>query len=162
MMQVVTFVAVAMLSISPAWAAGLIGKHELALVEIIHVNVLDEVIGGCLPNPDALKVEAELILQGSDIAVSDRPLSLGPNLIISAVGYALQNGEGCVVALYIELSTVRFLPQGHAGLVVSFDAADLLSGPKHAMPALLSEAVSENVAELANQILRARQQRPAR
>lgn len=162
MMRVATFVAVTMLSISPAWAAGHIGKSELALVEIIHVNVLDEVIGGCLPNSKALEAEAGLILRRSDIAVSDRPLSLGPNLIISAVGYALQNGEGCVVALYIELSTVRFMPQGHAGLVVSFDAADLFSGPKHAMQALLREAVSENVTELANQILKARRQRPAR
>ncbi len=63
--------ALAVLLLTTPAAAQDYDEDQLAKVEAIHVNVLDSVSvsDGCLPQPNALRIEAELILRRSGIEV---------------------------------------------------------------------------------------------
>ncbi len=62
---------------------------ELRWVRTVRVSIEDGVKDGCLSNPNALKVEAELILRRSGISISESDsLSGHYQLVISPFGRA--------------------------------------------------------------------------
>ena len=46
-------------------------EAELRLVQNVSVGIIDLVTDGCLSNPNALKVDAELILRRSGISITE-------------------------------------------------------------------------------------------
>lgn len=147
---------------NPAFAGGYyIDGDELRLVRDVSVNMSDQVQDGCLPNPRALQVEAELILRRSGIGVSEyRPYEA--TLSIAAFGWEMtyRDGEGtglCVVYLGIDVSRLALLSAGHLGLVLAYERRQLFAGAgKSEMEAHLLSEVSQIVSDLANEILKAR------
>jgi hypothetical protein len=130
-------------------------EKELRLVRDISVFIEEEVTDGCLSNPDALKVEAELILRRSGVKVSNRgPFGENYMLQINALGWE-QNGR-CVTTLSLELWRFAKPPEGHSALIIAYDQSALLAGyGKTEMQDRLRNAVSEFVSDLANEILKA-------
>ena len=60
---------------TPAFAEGAYqDEAELRLVPAVSLIITDKVSDGCLSNPNALKVEAELILRRSGIRIGVRDL----------------------------------------------------------------------------------------
>jgi hypothetical protein len=136
-------------------------KDELAQVQEIDVVVDDSVKDGCLRVPNILKVEAELILRRSGIAVVDEPSLSNHTIRIEALGNHLGSDERyeftCLVAMTYYLYKFKLQMEGHSELVVAFMRGSLHWGDKSGMQGQLREEVSEVVTELANEILKARQ-----
>ena len=132
---------------------------ELRLVRAVLVVIEDDVRDGCHSNPNALKVEAELILRRSGISLSE---SAHYRLSIAPFGGALksaggQSMGGCVATLRLELGRFAQVPEGHAALIIAYRDEVLWTGhTKSAMREALRTSVSELVSEIANEILKAR------
>jgi hypothetical protein len=142
-------------------------KHvdELRLVRSVLVYVIeDQVTDGCLSNPNALKVEAELILRRSGISVT--ATDLDPHhykLGIMPVGWERKREGGqslgsCSVQMHLEMWRFAKVPEGHEALTTAYETAVLLVGNKDGMQERLRTEVSEIVSNLANEILKARGQ----
>ena len=153
MKRLVPALAVLLLLTTPAAgqseAEQILLRLQLAKVETIEVGVTDNVIDGCLPQPNALKVEAELILRRSGIKVAR-----GHTLDISATGFAISGG--CTASLRVALWRFETLADGTNGLVESSSMGSTHSGPKGGFQQQLREAVNAAVTALANEILKAR------
>jgi hypothetical protein len=154
MVRVVMFAAVLLFAASPA-GAQYYDPSQLAKVKEVHVAVDDGVEDGCLPQPNALKVEAELILRRSGIKVVPSRTQLQHNLDIFVIGYAW--GGGCIASVSLEFYRSEKLSDGRRALVLAFQRETLSSGPKDDFQQRLREVVNRNATVLANEILKARQ-----
>ena len=89
MKRVALIIALAAFSTSAIAEGSYQDANELRLVRAVSVYVEDLVSDGCLSNPNALKVEAELILRRSGISISESDsLSGHYQLVISPFGRA--------------------------------------------------------------------------
>ncbi len=161
MKHLVLVIALAAFSTS-AFAEGGLGQNteELRLVKGLKVQVVDAVKDDCLANPNALKVEAELIVRRSEITVlQSRQTEVDPKrglLTITATGAEL-TPTGCVVNLDVQLTRAINAPEGHIAVVEVYRRAELLYGyNKPQTQEALRSSVSEIVSDLANEILKAR------
>ena len=159
MKHLVLVVALAAFSTS-AFAEGAFQvEDELRLVQGVLVSVGGEE-EGCLPNLNALKVEAELILRRSGISLSKSDPYY--SLVIGPYGWEIK-GEGgqplgCVVVLDVNLWLSTRVPEGHAALITAYMRNGLISGSKSWIQENLRTEVSEIVSDLANEILKAQGQ----
>ena len=137
-------------------------ERELRLVRAVSVYIIkDQVTDGCLPNPSALKVEAELILRRSGISVT--ATDLDPHhyqLGIMPVGWErkIEGGQSlgsCSVKMHLEMWRFAKVPEGHEALITAYGAVFMLIGNKAGMQERLRTIVSEFVSKLANEILKA-------
>jgi len=140
-------------------------ERELRLVRAVSVYIIkDQVTDGCLSNPSALKVEAELILRRSGISVT--ATDLGPHhyqLGIMPVGSErkLEGGQSlgsCSVKMHLEMWHFAKVPEGHEALITAYGAVVMLIGNKAGMQERVRTTVSELVSDLANEILKVRGQ----
>ena len=154
MVRAVMFAAVLLFAASPA-VAQYYNEAQLAKVKEVHVAVQDSVGDGCLPQPDALKVEAELILRRAGIKVAPSWTPASHSLSIWGVGYAW--GGGCTVVLIDEMFRFESLSDGTLGSVLAARFNSMWSGSKDRSQSQLRETVNEHVTALANEILKARQ-----
>lgn len=145
---------IGLIAATPA-SAQFFSKPQLAKVTEVYVFVGDDVTDGCLPQPNALKIEAELVLRRSGIKITENEFA-GTTYSISPVGFAIKGG--CAAGLHFQLYKFDRLKDGTAGLVEASSVVNLLVGPKSGFQQQLREAVSENITALANQILKARGQ----
>ena len=149
---------------TPAFAEGSNqSEAELRLVRSVLVYIIeDQVTDGCLSNPNALKVEAELILRRSGISVT--ATDLDPHhyqLEILPVGWErkLEGGQSlgsCSVKMHLEMWRFAKVPEGHEALITAYEADVILIGNKAGMQERLRTEVSETVSDLASEILKAR------
>jgi len=113
---------IALVAFSTAAFAGYQDVDELRLVRAVSVVIDDQVKDGCLSSPNALKVEAELILRRSGIRITESDLI--PELRIRPFGWERKREGGqpsgrCVVVLAIELSRWARVPEGHLALIIA-------------------------------------------
>ena len=133
---------------------------QLGKVEKIHVGVRDGVIGDCLPSPNVLKVEAELILRRSGITVTDSASFPAYMLDIRVNGDALTgNILGCMGGITVDLSRFELLGDQTSGLVMVAQDGSIFRGPKAGFPEQLRTFVYTATTALANEILKARANR---
>ena len=132
-------------------------EDQLPYVEEVVVSVADDVRDGCLPQPTTLKTEAELILRRSGIKVLDEETPRSHKLLINPIGQLTSNGISCFGGQMIQIFRWEKLFNGTAGLVLSSNRTTTLVGPKSGFGQYLREDVNEAVSELANEILKARQ-----
>ena len=133
-------------------------EHQLARVERIHLLLEDGVKDGCLPRPDVLKTEAELILRRSGIQVEAGRDS--HTLQLTPTGFQMKTRgqplEACAASLSVELWRFETLSDQSFGLVQASTSTYLFVGPKETFQDELRRIVNEHVSELANEILKAR------
>lgn len=144
----------------PAAASSFTVEPELARVQSLTVSVQDNVRDGCLPDPDALKTEAELVLRQSDLKVLDESDAAADpeskySVFLTALGYKTPQGL-CIVSFSAEVWRFSFLKEGHGAPVVAFQWGTLLSGPTGDMQSRLREQAHIAASEIANEILKAR------
>ena len=158
MKHLVLVVALAAFSTSAFAKGSYQDENELRLVRAVLVVIEDGVKDGCLSNPNALKVEAELILRRSGISLSKSDPYY--SLVIRPYGWEIKSegGQpiGCVVVLDINLWRSTRVPEGHAALITAYRKNGLISGSKSWIQENLRTSVSEIVSDLANEILKAR------
>jgi hypothetical protein len=145
--------AAAMLAAVPAYGQ-FVDEDELALVESVAVYVDDGVKDGCLPQPNVLKIEAELILRRSAVEVAPGAAAAVIEIVVTGAEHIT---NWCAVGLRVELYRHARQMEGHSALVVSYRDSGLAGAPKSRMQAHLRERVSLYVTDLANEILKARQ-----
>jgi len=155
-----SLVAVVLL-VSPAAAQGSPPQSQFAKVKSIQVTVADKVADGCLPQPNTLKVEAELILRRSGIAVVETGDGFPHRLRIAAVGAEIKQGGtrtgGCAGGYVHELFRHEYLSDGSIGLTQAVSVLGYAIKQKSDFQEQLRKAVNENVTMFANEILKARQ-----
>ena len=133
---------------------------QLGKVEKIHVSVGNGVIGGCLPSPNELKVEAELILRRSGITVTDTASFPAYILDIRANGDALTGDIlGCMGGITVDLWRFELLGDKTDGLVMVAQDGSIFRGPQAGFPEQLRTFVYTATTALANEILKARADR---
>jgi hypothetical protein len=163
MKHLVLVIALAAFSASAFAEGSRQNEAELRLVRAISVNIDDQVMDGCLSNPDALKVEAELVLRRSGISITETYLLIEQHyaLTITPLGRELRRAGGesigsCVAMLELTLWRVAQLLEGHPALITAYKNGILLTGySKSNMQEELRTSVSEYVSDLANEILKA-------
>ena len=132
-------------------------QEQLGKVEEINVSVRGSVKGGCVPSPNVLKVEAELILRRFGITVTDR--KFGPVLYtlgISLAGFAVADVGGCVGSVHVELWRSELLDDQTRGSVEVAQLQSVFWGPKADFQEQLRTDVNRVTTALANEILKAR------
>ena len=128
---------------------------QLSKVLAIQVSVYDSVdADDCLSNPNTLQTEAELVLRRSGITVADRLDS--HSLAISIFGYQTPS-DLCIVSYRVQLWKSELLYDNTLGIVESFLRAGVMSGPHSDMQDRLRSRINEYATELANEVLKARQ-----
>lgn len=139
-----------------------VSEEQLTKVKALKIVVYDDTSGGCAPDPDVLKTEAELILRRSGIKVTES-LSAHPihAMNIHANGYPVSHGLSvrslsCVVRLDVKVWKNERLMDGTFGVVTAYENGRVLTYPKDGMPQFLRLVVNEQVTHLANEILKAR------
>jgi hypothetical protein len=158
MKHLALIVALAAFSTSAFAEGGYQDGNELRLVRSVMVSVWDEVKDGCLSNPNALKVEAELILRRSDVGVSEEPLDY--RLGITTSGWEIissrQPTGTCMAMVEVSLWRYAKVPEGHWAFVTAYTTTYLMLGSTKASTQETFHArVSEYVSDLANEILKA-------
>ena len=133
-------------------AAQFVDNEQLLKVKALEVKVADNVIDGCLSEPNSVKIEAEVVLRRSGIRVTDTDRS--HYLYITALGYEISGG--CAVSWGIEVWIGEPLQDGTVGLVKAYDYGGMLTGHKSSLQQRLRAQVNETVTHLANEILKAR------
>lgn len=131
--------------------------EQLRKVKTVSVFVEDGVKGGCLPNPNVLKTEAELILRRSGVKVKAELDLWEHNLYINVAG-GPRPGTSCAALLSIELIRNEVLRDGTIGAVLAYGSGGVLTGGKSGFQQFLRETVNEYISDLANEILKARQE----
>ena len=121
MKPLVLIIALAAFSTSAFAEGSYQNEAELRLVQNVSVGIIDLVKDGCLSNPNALKVEAELILRRSGISIG----STDHALLITALGWEEQFTSGqslgnCAVRLDVELLRRVLVFEGHAAFIVVY------------------------------------------
>ena len=136
--------------------------NQLAKVNEIHVTVNDGIKDGCLPSPNILKVEAELVLRRSGIRVSDELGDSVHQLEITTNGKELTIGGGrapsgeCVAAVSFQLGRWELLANGTAGFIQADNFLNSYYGPKGSFQNEIRVNINEMATILANEILKAR------
>lgn len=153
-MRFALVLGVALIATTPA-SAQYASKNQLANVTAVNVFVGDDVKDGCLPQPNALKTEAELILRRSGIKIAEDSLTIH-TLSISIVGFAI-NG-GCSASVGTQLYKFEHLANGTSGLVEAYSFSGILAGSKSGFQQQLRTDINQRVTSLANEILKARGQ----
>lgn len=149
--------AAILLMASPVTAAAqYVDVDQLPKVSAVYVSVSDNVKGGCLPQPNALKVEAELILRRSGIKVVDLHAAGRHRLDINTIGFA-DSKYRCVVSFAFELYRFETLSDKSLGLILSASTSGVLANSKSKTQQALRETVNQYTTKLANEILKARQ-----
>jgi hypothetical protein len=136
---------------------------ELQLVQSISIRVSDRVVDGCLPNPNALKTEAGLVLQQSGIKITDEPSERDHRLLIAAAGREIRLPGGqvglCIATLDVNMARFIQAPEGHAAAIWAYKLGALVGGAsKTESQENIRAAVSQIVGDLASEILKARGQ----
>ena len=132
--------------------------EELKILRHIHVIMHDQVTGGCLPQPNVLKVEAELILRQSNISVLEEYDFSNPFLDISSLGYSINQDIDCAVYFNFTLKKWNTTINESSVMSIVYTTGILISGPKSTIQKRLRDIVSEYTTDLANEILKARGQ----
>ncbi|WP_119462927.1 hypothetical protein [Rhodospirillaceae bacterium SYSU D60014] len=162
MKQIIGAIFILLALNAPALAEGSYQDgDELRLVRLIYVYVADKVKDGCLPRPESLKAEAELILRRSGIPLTQAPQQVsagaGYGLSITPLGYAM--GEPlnnlCVARLSVRLYRYAETPEGHYAYVLAYDQGAVMNQPKPDLQSVLREGISTVVTDIANEILKA-------
>ena len=130
-------------------------EDQLRKVKEISIVVQDNVKHGCLPSPKTLKVEAELVLRRSGIAVRERLAFNGEHLLFITVSGAA-DGLTCVGRLDVELLRNEKLDDGTWGNVIAAKAGYTTATDKSDFQDNFRSNVNEATTGLANQILKAR------
>jgi hypothetical protein len=151
-------IALAALSTSAFAEGAYQNEAELRLVQNVSVKILDEVKDGCLSNPNALKVEAELILRRSGVRVDGA--NVMSVLLISVIGWEMRTANQrlgkCVVHTNVDLYRLTQAPEGHETLAAAYRQYVPLAGAtKLETQEETRASVSEVVSDLANEILKA-------
>lgn len=163
MKALATIVALAAFS-TTALAEGVYqNADELRLVQSISIRVSDRVVDGCLPNPNALKTEAALVLQQSGIKITDEPSERDHRLLIAAAGREIRLPGGqvglCIATLDVNMARFIQAPEGHAAAIWAYKLGALVGGAsKTESQENIRAAVSQIVGDLASEILKARGQ----
>ena len=145
----------ALLILPQAARAQWFDKDRLPKVALIYVDVADGVRGGCLPSPNVLKVEAELILRRSGIAVT--VFDYGAHRLLIEVGGEPDSIAGrCVGSYEISLQRSEPLRDGTFGIVRVSKSSGYLLTRKETYQGTLLTIVNEDTTALANAILKAR------
>jgi len=121
----------------------------------LYVDIIDEVKDGCLPSPKALRSKIELILRSSRIAVTSE-YSGGSVLRVLALG-SERGSQTCAGVLDVGLQQPVETRYGMK-FVETYWHIIVYTGPKAGFQSHLVEKVDDIVTELANEILKARQQ----
>ncbi len=147
-----------LLLLTPAAVAQSYSTEQLTKVEVVEVTVRDNVDEGCLPQPNALKVEAELILRGAGIKVVESggfDFRIGAILRIRAVAFEVGSAS-CTARLDVDSWRFDELTDGTGVRIFTSEHGGLYTGSKEGFQQQLREAVNEMVTALANEILKAR------
>lgn len=138
--------------------------NQFAKVSEVFVNVDDDVSDGCLPSPNVLKVEAELILHRSGVRVFDDNDGFRHVLKIFINGFELTVGPDhpltgdCTAAVFINLARWERLEDGAFGEISVIGILNSYFGPKHQFQKQLRDGINEMVTHIADKILKARGQ----
>lgn len=154
MLRIAISLAALVLSNVPALAQGYFSSDQLPKVKAVFVLVEDGVSGGCLPSANVLKVEAELVLRRSGIAVLDTQTGNPHVLDITTNGFAIRGG--CTGKLDIALWRFERLVDGTSGLVEAASVGGIVADANDKFQQHLREVVNESVSRIANEILKAR------
>jgi hypothetical protein len=161
MIRIAVSLVVLVLLTTLATAQGFFDADQLPKIKAVRVFDNGGVKDGCLPQPDVLKVEAELILRRSGIAVVETDDRYPHDLMIVTGGSELRRGGiptgACTSTLSIQLFRDESLQDGSLGRVLVAEIGGSRSGPKGGFEQLLREDVNRSVSVLANEILKARQ-----
>ena len=137
---------------------------ELRLLQSISISVNDQVVDGCLRNPNALRSEAKTILQQSGIKVTDNPSEQGHRLVIAAAGQGIklpgaQDAGLCVVRVDVDVARIIPAPEGHLAAAWAYKKGALVGGDsKTKSQENIKAAVSKLVSDLAKEASKARGQ----
>ena len=132
---------------------------QLRKVKEVYINLDDGVEDGCLPSPNVLIVESELILRRSGIAIREPkpgPLS-AYGLQIGVIG-SFTAGMGCIGGINFSFGRLEGLHDGTAGWVQAYERWGTVVAAKANFQGDLRNLVNQFTTELANQILKARGQ----
>ena len=140
-------------------------RSLLATRDTFAIEVSDQVTGGCLPSPSALKDKMEVSLRKNGYKINSESNLFSDNIRITALGYKIGE-DACVVYLTASLSflvgmNVPFAHNVASGslTMASFThdfGGTLLSGDQSSMQKRLSDQVSEYSDKLFLDISRAR------
>jgi hypothetical protein len=155
----IALVALVLLTTAAA-AQDIMFDEQLRRVKAVRVDVQSNVSDVCLPQPNALRTEAELILRRSNITVVETNDQYPHYLAINVMGRT-QKSETCAVALIISVQRVEKMADNSVGMVQAFVIMRFVSGWKKKFAQKLHESVNEYTSLIANEILKARQPKPA-
>lgn len=136
--------------------------NELSLVRSVWVEINDDdAKDGCLPNPNVLKVEAELTLRRAGIGVVSDQMVSGFSLEVYIVGFEVKRenniGTGtCAVFIDVQLYRIARVSEGHFATVDAYTNGTLLILHKNNLQEELRKLVSGFTSDLANEILKAK------
>jgi len=163
--RLVVSLMIMVLLAKPAVGQNISDPAQLNKVEAVRVVIVDHVKDKCLPNADALKIEAERILHGSGIKISETNDGHPHQLVIDLVGGEMkrkdENGPiptgACTVAVASHLLRDEYLRDGSVGRVEAFVIIAQTFVMKNQLQQHLRMIITEYVTALANQITAARQ-----
>lgn len=125
--------------------------------ERVFVVVNDGVTGGCLLKPNALKIEAEQILQQSGFLVIGDNDQADFRFSISPKGGPFGNvANSCIGAVAIQLTQIEPLGGQRFGTVLALQNGNTITGPKPGFESRLRQSVGQQVSALTNQFLKGR------
>ena len=138
-------------------------QDQLDKVEEIFVLVEGDVVGDCLPTPNLLKIEAEMILRRSGITVTGDKYG-GPHILrIVPTGDAVPTGSAvsnfptrCIGRIDLDLTRFEVLSDQTVGLVLAAQYGSVLIGPKFSFQKQLQNTVNVAATAFANEILKVR------
>lgn len=134
---------------------------QIGKVKAVRVFVNDQIKDGCLPQPNILQVEAELVLRQAGITVVETDDVYPHQLNIAVVGQEITVGEkpmgSCVAAFDYRLTRHEQLRDGSVGRVTAFARIGYALGPKDVLQQKLRENVNATGSALSNEILKARE-----
>lgn len=162
-----SFAALALLA-TPAAGQNFSDEAQLRKVETIRVVIIDNVRDGCLPKPDALRIEAELILRGAGIKVVDSNDEFPHQLWIAMVGeevkQRVERGAiplgACAAAVASNLLRDEYMKDGSVGRVQAFMTGGYTFVLKDQFQRRLQTMIKEYVSGLAREILKAHKKKP--
>ena len=134
-------------------------EQQIPKIDKIFVVYENHVEDDCLPSSSILKVEAELILRRSHIAIAEKDDGTPHVLLITVFGSAA-DGSWCLGDIDMEVFRAETLADGTVGYVVAAAMGwKPIFGRKPDFQNAFREAVNHQVTALANEILKARANR---
>ncbi len=155
MRKLVRIAVLILIAAHPA-SADYLSKDQLPKVGAIRVVLEDNVKDGCLPQPDLLKVEAELILRRSGIKVVEKPKGRPHTLVIEVNGFA-DSKYTCVGSYLLALGRLESLADKTPGIIISALLSYIAATHKNRFQQYLRENINQLTTTLSNEILKGRQ-----